>query len=238
MNSCTWMSFMCVRARVWMCVASCRGSCSLWMFDVTTGVRRGSGVPRSRGCALTYWGERGTDEGDSLMFVLSIALLRGIFCLTVCGASILLGSSLSVSPDRMQWLSLETACVRCLGEFKSWSEAMHLEGHFSRPFTPKPGRFRWMLHRLVYFMDGHHMLQCGDRKASPSQVLGKKPSDGCFCQVYFLQHCDTGRCVSVGSSVRHSCRLVSQVQCHFVMTRTHRWTYSLNCFDNANILIM
>ena len=90
---------------VWLCAVSCLGSCSLWMFDVTTGVRRGSGVLRSRGCALTYWGERGTDEGDSLMFVLSIALLRGIFCLTVCGASILLGSSVSVWPADIQWLN-------------------------------------------------------------------------------------------------------------------------------------
>lgn len=63
---------VCVCACIWMYVISCCGSCSLWMFDVTSSVRRESRVPRSRGCALTYRGEGGSGEGDSLMFVLSI----------------------------------------------------------------------------------------------------------------------------------------------------------------------
>lgn len=66
-------------------------------------------------CFDILGGERSTDEGDSLMFVLSIALLRGIFCLTVCGASILLGSSVSVyngsTPKRLVFGVLNSSAV-------------------------------------------------------------------------------------------------------------------------------
>lgn len=72
---------------------------------MTAGVRRGSGsLQVKRVCFDILRREResearkaggggavGRGGGDSMMFVLSIALLRGIFCLTVCEAAILLG---------------------------------------------------------------------------------------------------------------------------------------------------
>lgn len=46
-----------------------------------------------RCCVVAGRGRR--RRGGSLMFVLSIALLRGVFCLTECGAAVSLGSGVS-----------------------------------------------------------------------------------------------------------------------------------------------
>lgn len=94
-----------------MCAPSRPGCSSLRKAEVAAGVRRGSGSLQVKRVCFDIlrrerhgwgWGRGGC---DSMMFVLSIALLRGIFSLTVCGAAILPGSCAPVWPADIKWLS-------------------------------------------------------------------------------------------------------------------------------------
>lgn len=159
-----------------------------------------------------------TNEGNSLMFVLSIDWLWGIFCPTVRG-SFLLGSHWSVRANSVHWLTFLPAHAYKITTVFNGSAAV---GHQLLVGVPH-GVLGVLVKRNIPATDWlSHMTVFWRRNTT---VLGCEPSNGCMCQLYFC---------SSGSIQRGSCGSIGRVTallCDITHLGARTETYKLTASD-------